>query len=449
MRAGFILFTWAMVGFAQSVVQNGPPAQSTLPLSLKKAVEIAVTPEGSPRVALAQETIKEVEARKAESRAALLPDLESSVSDQRETVNLRAYGFNFALPVPGFAIPNIVGPFSVFDARATASQTVLDFSSIRRYQASKVDVSAARSDFDTAKNQVGDQVARAYVTALRADAALETARANVDLSNALLNLAQRQKDAGTGTGIEVTRAQVQLANDQQKLVVSENDRRRAGLNLLKAMGLKLDTSVELTDRLSYQPVELGSLDDALATARDSRPELKAQKQHEQSARLIYGAVKAERYPSIGATANYGTIGSNLIGTQPTYDYGVSVKVPVFDGGRRDARRAESLSQYRQEETRTRDLQDQVELDVRLAFDSVRSAALEVQTARDGVQLAEQELAQAQRRYQAGVANSVEVTDAQTRLDRARDNQIAGLYDYNVARIDLATATGKIQEYVNQ
>ncbi len=87
--------------------------------------------------------------------------------------------------------------------------------------------------------------------------------------------------------------------------------------------------------------------------------------------------------------------------------------------------------------------------MRLAFDSIASAATEVATAREGVTLAQQELEQARRRYQAGVTNSVEVTDAQTRLDRARDNQIAALYDYNVARIDLATAAGKIQEYVNQ
>jgi outer membrane protein TolC len=139
----------------------------------------------------------------------------------------------------------------------------------------------------------------------------------------------------------------------------------------------------------------------------------------------------------------------LIGAQPTYLYGVSVKVPIFDGGRRDARRGESLSQYRQEQTRTRDVKEQVELDVRLAFDSIRSAAEEVSAAREGVQLAEQELAQARRRYQAGVTNSIEVTDAQTRLDRARDNQIAALYDYNLARIDLATATGRIREFVNQ
>jgi outer membrane protein len=440
-----------LISFISAAIALGadppPAAERALPLSLKKAVEIALAADGSPRVALAEETIKQAEMKKAEARAAFLPDLESSITDRRQTANLRAFGFNFAIPIPGLVIPSIVGPFSVFDARATASQTVFDFSSIKRYQASKVNIEAAKSDYDVTKNQVSDQVARAYAAALRADAALETARANVDLSQALLKLSQQQKDIGTGTGIEVTRADVQLANDKQRMIVAENDRRRAGLNLLRVMGLKLDAVVELTDKLAYQPAEIGTLETALADANNTRPELKAQKEREASARLTYRSVSAERLPSVGASADYGGIGSELVGAQPTYSYGISVKVPVFDGGRRDARRVESMSQYRQEQTRMRDVSQQVELDVRLAFDSVRSGATEVETARGGVTLAENEVAQARRRYEAGVATSVEVTDAQTRLDRARDNQVNALYDYNVARIDLASATGKIREYV--
>ncbi len=73
-----------------------------------------------------------------------------------------------------------------------------------------------------------------------------------------------------------------------------------------------------------------------------RAELKAQKERESSARLNYGSVKAERLPSVGASADYGSIGSELVGAQPTYSYGLRVRVPVFDGGRRDARRAEAF-----------------------------------------------------------------------------------------------------------
>lgn len=129
--------------------------------------------------------------------------------------------------------------------------------------------------------------------------------------------------------------------------------------------------------------------------------------------------------------------------------GVTLKVPVFDGFRRQARREDGFSQLKQEQIRTRDLGQQIELQVRLAVENLRSAKAEVDSARDGLGLAENELAQARRRYEAGVATSVEVTDAQTRLQRARDNQVAALYDYNVARLDLATATGTIGDYINQ
>src|SRR5579885_2100663 len=443
MRAVFF-FSAAVLAIAQ----NGP-VQGTLPLTMKHAVEIALTPEGNPRVSIAMETIKQAEMRKLESRAALLPDLEGSVSDHRQTTNLRAFGFTFTIPIAGLSFPSVVGPYSVFEAPTTLNQTVFDFSTIKRYQASKVNIDAAKDDFDATKNQVTDTVARAYLLRLRADAACETAQANVELSEALLKSAQNQKDAGTGTGIEVVRAQVQLANDKQKLVAAQNDQHRAGLNLLKAMGLKLDANVQLTDKLSYKPEEIPPLEATLADARKTRAELKSQQDRESSAKLTYDSVKWERLPSVSANADYGTIGSQLFGAHPTYTYGASVHVPVFDGGRRDARRVESLSQLRQEQTRTRDLEQQVELEVRTAFDSLKAAVTEIETAREGVRLAEQEVAQARRRYEAGVTNSIEVTDAQTRLDRARDNQINALYHSNLARIDLASATGRIREYVNQ
>jgi outer membrane protein TolC len=411
-------------------------------------VEIALAPEGSPKVALAEESIKQSQTGVAQARAAFLPDIESSVTDQSETVNLRTFGLNFPLPA-GLSFPSLVGPFTVFDARATAQQSVFDFSSIRKYQSSKVSVEATKADAETTRNQVSDAVARAYLACLRADAKLETERANVDLSDALLKQTNRQKTAGTGLAIEVTRAQVQLANDRQNLIVAENDRRKAVLQLLRAMGLHLDAHIEFTDKLAYKPVDVGPMEAALEKASKERAELKAQAKREEIARLNYGSVKAERLPSLSAFGNYGTTGEDIIGAMPTRAVGITLKVPIFDGGRRDARRAESLSELRQEQIRTRDVKQQVDLDVRLALDSIHSAESQVETARQGLELSENELAQARRRYDGGVANSIEVTDAQTRLDRARDNQIAALYNYNLARLDLATATGSIAEYLNQ
>ena len=213
--------------------------------------------------------------------------------------------------------------------------------------------------------------------------------------------------------------------------------------------MKLDGRLELTDKMTYTPEEPPAPEQGWKTALERRPEIRAQEARESSAGLSYSATKWERAPSVAAFGDYGSSGTAINNSLPTRTIGISARVPIFDGGRRDARRAESLAQYRQEQVRTRDVRQQVELEIRQAIDAIRSAQAQVTAAREGLQLAEQELAQAQRRYQAGVTTSVEVTDAQARLERARENQITALFNYNAARIDLNTATGTIQDFVNR
>jgi outer membrane protein TolC len=422
-------------------------AAPPLELSLKRAVQLAVSPEGNTRMRLSGEALKQAESRSAQAHSALLPDVSGAISDQNMTRNLAAVGIQIDSPIPGFRIPTFVGPFTTMDARVSATQTVFDLSTYRRFQASKVGVSAARSDVNGSAEQVAGQVARAYLAAVRADADVEAAKSNVTLSEAVLKQAENQKAAGTGTGIEITRSRVQLANDRQRLLVAENAKRAAGLQLLRAIGLRLDTDLVLTDKLQYIPVDAVTLEQAKAQALHTRPDLEAQQERESTARISADATKMERLPTVAAFGDYGSSGTWIDNALPTRTVGVSLRVPLFDGGRREARRAESMSQYRAEKVKTSDLKEQIELDVRLALDELRSAEEQVKVAREGLDLAENELAQARRRYDAGVAIGVEVTDAQNRLARARDNQTAALYNYNVGRIDLAQAMGAVRKSV--
>jgi outer membrane protein TolC len=423
-------------------------AQGPLALSMKRAVEMAISPDGNTRIQLSGEALKQAQSKSVESRAALLPDVEAAFSDQSRTANLAAQGLSqIKVPIPGFQFPTFVGPFTTMDARVSGTQNIFDFSVLRRFQASKVGISAAKSDLDTAGEQVAGQVARAYLAAVKADTDIEMAQANVTLSEAVLKQAENQKAAGTGTGIEITRAKVQLANDRQRLLVARNAGRTAHLQLLRAIGLRLDTEIELTDRMQYASVDAVTLEQARAQALEQRPELKAQQERETTARLSASATKLERLPTVAAFGDYGSNGTGFNNSLPTRTVGIQVKVPLFDGGRRDARREESASQYRAEKVRTSDLREQIELDVRLALDELKSADDEVKVAKDGLSLSEDELTQARRRYEAGVAIGVEVTDAQTRLERARDNQTEALYLYNLARLDLAQAMGKIRSLV--
>jgi outer membrane protein TolC len=424
-----------------------PLTAAPVELSLKRAVQLAISPEGNARVQLSTEALKQAQSRSLQSKGALLPDISAAYTEENLTRNLAALGIHLASPIPSFQIPQFVGPFTTIDGRASGTQTLFDVSAYRRYQASKFAVGAAQADVNGSEEQVAALVARAYLGAVRADTDVETAVANVTLSEAVLKQAENQKAAGTGTGIEITRARVQLADDRQHLLVTENARRSAVLQLLRATGLRLDTEVTLTDRLRQVPVDAMTLAEAKAKALGERPDFQAQMEREANARMSASAVRTERLPSVAAFGDYGVSGTGFTSALPTRTVGVTVRIPIFDGGRREARREESASQARAEKVKTNDLKEQIELDIRLAMDALRSADDQVKVAKEGLELAENEMTQARRRYDAGVAASLEVTDAQTRLARARDNQTAALYNYNVARIDLAQSLGAVRRMV--
>src|SRR5580700_3791959 len=451
-----------------------PADRGPLQLTLKRAVELALSPEGNTYIQLSDESLRQAGSRSAEVRSALLPDIEAQAEQTTAMKSLAALGLDLATNqtltiaengLTGFLapeekallndiikdIPRVVGPFNSVDVRAKVTQSVFDFSSIRRYQASRAAIRAAKNDRGNVDDSVSATVAKAYLAGLRADADVEAYQANVALAEAVLKQSENQKAAGTGTGIEVTRAKVQLSNEKQRLLAGQNDRSKSYLQLLRAMDLNLATELELTDKLSYEPTEAITVEQAQAEALKNRPDIKAQAEHEAAARLSAAAVKFERLPNLVAFADYGTTGTNgaIVSLLPTRDYGVALRVPIFDGGRRDARRAEFASQFRQERVRTNDLHEQIELEVRMALDSLHSAEEQVKVAEAGLELSQSEFTQARRRYEAGVASSLEVTDAQIRLERARDNRIAALFNHNVARFDFGQATGTILAMVQR
>ena len=432
-----------------STTSGASPEKTVLSLSLKKAVELALAPDGNARLQIARELVRQAQAKSAQARGALLPNLDGTFNASNQTRNLAAVGITFAIPGTPISSPELIGPFSTYDVRATASQSIFDLSAIRRYQSSRAGVKMVHSENQHAENEVMSAVAKAYLASWRQSETLNAARANVRLAESIFKLTEDRKAAGTGTGIELTRAQVQLANEQQRLLQAQNEYQSTRLQLLKVVGMNLGAEVEISEAGAALPggEDFLSAEQALAKALDSRADYQAQLKREESARLSYGSVKWERLPSVVGFGDYGSIGTTTDHMIPTRTYGISVRLPVFDGGRRDARRSENAALWEQEKIKTRDLRQQVELEVRLVLDRLQTARQQVQVAEAGLKLAENEVAQAQRRYQAGMANSLEVTDAQTRLARARDNQIAARYLIQLARVELGQATGTIPSMV--
>ncbi len=415
-----------------------------MPLSLEKAVEIAVAPNGNLKLAIVRETIAIAEEREKQARAALLPQVDGAISAASQTRNLAAFGFQ--VRVPGVSIPSFVGPFTVVDYRATASQSILDLASIRRLSAAKMQKQAAEAEARAAREAIIAQVARLYTLALRAEAAVSAAEANLKLAERLLALARGQKEAGTGTGLEVTRAQAEQENSRQRLLDANNRMRRAHYELQRGIGMDLSQRVELSSRVNDGSEAAPDEAETLRVALERRPDLLAQARRRNASEMQVRSVAAERFPSLAASGDYGSIGDG-VSQLPTRSIGVGMRIPVFDGGRREARKAEAGIAARQERLREQDLRGQVELEVRTSLDNWRSSKEQIDVARLGLQLAEEELQHAERRFAAGVAINVELNDAQSRLERARDNHLNALYQFNLARIDVAAAAGGIEEAV--
>lgn len=418
-----------------------------LPLSLERAVEIALAPSGNHRLALVRESIASAEARQRQARAAFLPQVEGAIAASSQTRNLAAFGFQFpATGLPGFSIPSFVGPFTVVDYRASATQSIFDFASFSRYRTAKLQRQVAESEVAAARESTAAQVARLYTLALRAEAALSTAEANVALAQRLEQLAQSQKAAGFGTGLDVNRAATELANARQRQIEAQNQVRRSKLELARALALDLSQEILLTSRASDGTEAAPDAPAALRTALDSRRDLLTTLRRRTALEGQQRSIRAERYPSLAAAADYGSIGDGT-NQRATRSVGVQLRIPIFDGGRRSARVAEAGVQLRQEQIREADLRAQIELDVRLALDEWSSARERVATALQGRELAENELAQAERRLTAGIGDAIEVSTAQTRLERARENYLSALYQFNLARIELAASTGTVESSV--
>ena len=438
--AGILVPAWSAE--PSQLVERG-----VLRLSLKRAVEIGLSPEGSAAIQLAHENVRQADARSMAARAELLPDLKGTFGVQSLTRNLSAMGMDFEEHTAGLGIPRSAGPFRVMDARVSMEQRFLDMSTLRRFQASKAGIRVAEAAQADTRDQAAARIAQLYLAALRAGATVQAVQENVRLAEVILKQADSLNNAGTGTGIEVTRARVVLANEMQRRLVAENDQSRARQELLRAMGVPPGTPVELTDSLAFVPPETASLEEWKSIAYKNRDDLQAQQAREEEARLQSSAAKLERAPVVKSFADYGSIGSGADYSIPTRTVGISVELPLLDGGRRKSRILESQSKQRQERVRTHDLRDQIALEVQLALDAVRSAELEFSVAKDGLSLAERELEQARHRYLNGVATSTEVADAQTRLSQARDNRVAALYRHNHARVQLAAATGTIENFI--
>jgi len=412
-------------------------------LSYEEAVRLAI--ENNLATLRAHERRNEARGQQEQARAPLLPNISGEAYQASLTQNLVALGFQPGT-FPGFN-KTFLGPFKNFDARLFLSQRVFDLSAIRNYQAGKAGVRVAELQEALAREQVASRTGISYLEALRADRAVVAAQANVELARALLQLAQDQRNAGVATGVDVTRAQTRLAEQQVGLAQAQTDSEQARLNLQRLIGLPLGSPLTLTDQLRFVEDPLPSIDTAVAQAAHDRREIQVAEEENRAAQREAQAARAEHLPSLEVNGNYGPSGITPSSFDlPTRRVAVQLNVPIFNGGLTQGRVTAAASRERQTELTLADVRGQVEEDVRLALTTLRTAAVQVRAAEETVTLAERELEMSRDRFRAGVADNLEVISAQASLANARAAQVQALAAYNAARLNLAAALGRAETF---
>lgn len=424
-------------------------------LSLKEAIRLALLPAGQARLQLAQEAESAAESRVKQARAATALQVGADLSDRVLRFDLRSIGFDIPEVSPFVAnvqFPSVVGPFTVLDSRIRATKSVLNKPAARQVQAAKESVEAVKTQNKGVAAQIAAQTARAYLDALRAKSEIDLAAENLKVREGGVSLAEARRTNGLVTGSDVRRANLDLNDARETLFAAQTAYQKATLQLVAAIGLPFETAVELTDHPEFQAQKV-SLEDAVQTAFRSRPELSAADQEIATLRLNEQAIDAQGLPTLALFADGGAVtvaptpaGNSTIVSTPTYTAGFEFSLLLFDHGRRASRSAEIDSQIRQAKIRQQVERRQIELQVRLAFQSLTAAAHQVELAQQKSTLAEDNSAETRARYDAGEASGLDLSEAQAEAFRSHHDYVLALYQHEVARVALAEAMGDILEF---
>jgi outer membrane protein TolC len=427
-----LLLATATIGAAQQT-----PYRLTLHDAIQKGLQANLS------VLVADTRVQEAEgSRIRRMSAAVLPRVRMQSYANLQNRNLRAFGISF----PG--TPEVVGPFSNYDFRVYGEQNILDLSSYHNWKASESALDASKLNYQDARDLIIRFIADLYLNAQSAQARVDAAKSRVTTSTSLYQLAKDKHDAGAATGLDVLRAQVQLANDKQALLVAQNRSQQALLALARNLGMSLATPIELAEPLRYEPLTEPEAETVLPSALLSRPDYLSLASQRLGLAEQQRASHARYFPKFSINGNYGGLGRSIGGIQGTGIIQGQIDITLFDRDR-SGEAQELASRLKRIDDQIADLRRGIDEEIREAMLNLNAATNEVTVAREGQDLAQQELQLAQDRFQAGVANNVEVVTAQDQLDRAQENYIVAVSGHVEAKFALARAAGGTERNIDQ
>jgi outer membrane protein len=420
------------------------PQETPKPLSLADAVKLAL--ERNFDVLIAQDDLDELKGKIKEVRSSAFPQ-----------VSLQGYGLRLRDPSILNSSSFDEVPKEFRDALVPRAANMFDFGlNVKQpiYNAGKVrtaltlaeetlgEKEAAR---EAVRHQVAFKVLQAFNDLLLAEANLELVRETQQQRLKHLEIARSRFSNGVATEIDVLRSEVNVANMEPELIRAENRIRlaRAAFNNLIVVDLSAPTRID--GSLKYQPWPAGSLDEIQKQTNERRPELQAFRKQVQQARLTLSLAKAENKLSIDLETQWGYAfrePKNIFNNDYSrWNITFNFKLPIYDSGRKAGLIIQSLARVRASEQRLAQLENNVRLEVKQAYDDMQSSEKAIAAAQLSQAQAAKVLAMMQANYEFGAATTLDVVDSQTALALAKNSVIGATYEYEMAKARLRLASG--------
>jgi outer membrane protein TolC len=296
----------------------------------------------------------------------------------------------------------------------------------------------------SAEGDVVQQVAVSYLRAITAASSVDNARALMAEDQVALEHAREAHQAGTVANLDLLRAQVEVQAQQQEVIDAENNLDKDLILLKREIGVAPGQKVDLTDRAPYGELATQTPQEVLAVAFRNRQDYQNLLNQMVEDKALRKAYRSQRLPSLSFKGYYGISTVNGAGTHGNFAAIGTLTVPIFREARLRGDRDAAQAQLNAATAQLADMRAKIDEQVRDALMDVATTAKLVDVARSNVELAREALGDETERVNAGVDNNLPLVTAQATLAAAQNNLVESLYQYNVAKLGLARASGVLE-----
>jgi outer membrane protein len=425
-------FAAVVVILLWGLLRPGVAAEVMPALTLKQAEEHALIHHPRIREAELQARADDQQIRSA--RAALFPQLGAvaEVVEAGDSTHIAASG--------GLNNPTV---FRRESNGLLATQLLTDFGRTSKLTASaRYRAEAAGHTAEAIRARVLLEVDRAYFETLRAGALLRVADQTVDARTLIADRVSALAKAQLKSGLDVSFAEVSLREAALLKLRSQDRLETAYAALAAALGDRQGGHVELQEE-PLPPVPPDDVGELIRAALVGLPELEAIRSDRQAAAKAAEATRADEYPVVSAIGAVGLSPWRDDRLDRSYASGaVAVSIPLFTGGRLQARASEAALRVRAADSVLAEEENEIERDVRIAWLEARTAFKAIEVTDSLVASASQAYELAESRYNLGVSSIVELSQAALQKTEAEIASTTARYDCQVKSAELDFRVGR-------